>query len=1053
MRARILNASAGSGKTYQLAYKYVRDVVEQPTLYRHILAVTFTNKATEEMRSRILSEIHTLASGGKSGYLASLCAELSLDERTVRTRAREARTRILHDYSRFTILTIDTFFQRILRAFIQELGLDLNYNVEIETASVLSKSADALVEQIRIDEELQRWLTAFVQERIEDGKRWDVREGILALGNEIFKESNRETLSAERSKAELNRIVGKATGRAKAGKKEFQELGVRAMNLMNTAGVTTADFTGKSRSFAGYFAAAAAGEIKAPTATVRKMSATTEGWCAKDSPALPLVAELQPLLAELCARYDRSIRFWNTTDLLRENYRSFALLSDLYAKVQQMCDQENMMLLSETKYILSEFIGHNDAPFIYEKVGNRFEHFMIDEFQDTSVKEWENFLPLLQNAMAQSEATSVLIVGDIKQSIYRWRGGDWEILHRRAARELGEASTETIHLKENFRSLPLVVEFNNRMIGKVVESDNTALNQLLAQAPPHALGGKGPGRAARHPAGGLSRTRAERPQERAASRLRQYHPLRWRAAPHRTHQSSREQGVPPKRYDDSGAQRHGRHQSRLGTARLQAPEHGSPLPVRRDDAGGAHRRHGTDQFVRHRLPEAGHESCGFAEPGHLQPFLRQTLLRCGTHGRGGRLSQIAAAVPARRGVRTDRHAVRPSGATGGDRLPASRARTDHQLLRGPRSRHSPLPQWWDEQGSGRSLSVEQGETTIEITTIHKAKGLEKKVVLIPYCNWTLNPKSSGLSANIVWAEGTDGELEEIGRFPVRYKTSMGESLFSADYYREMIYAHVDNINLLYVALTRAVESLHIFIPQKGAKGPNVGQLILQNIAPEDGTVRLDGLEGSCSRDEAAETYEFGEFAGPEPDTHRKAKAAHVLLGDYPTSEPQLQLRLPTERYYEEEGRAELTPRDFGILMHRVFENAATTDEIYMAIEAMTQDGVLDEKEAPRLRELVEKALADPVTAEWFGGRWQVVRNENEIILPGSGTTRRPDRVMTDGERAVVVDYKFGDRETARHRKQIREYLRLLRQMGYTRTEGYLWYVRLGRTERVEEKED
>ena len=131
-------------------------------------------------------------------------------------------------------------------------------------------------------------------------------------------------------------------------------------------------------------------------------------------------------------------------------------------------------------------------------------------------------------------------------------------------------------------------------------------------------------------------------------------------------------------------------------------------------------------------------------------------------------------------------------------------------------------------------------------------------------------------------------------------------------------------------------------------------------------------------------------------------------------------------------------------MHRVFENAATTDEIYTAIEAMTQDGVLDEKEAPRLRELVEKALADPVTAEWFGGRWQVVRNENEIILPGSGTTRRPDRVMTDGERAVVVDYKF---------KQIREYLRLLRQMGYTRTEGYLWYVRLGRTERVEEKED
>ena len=691
MRARILNASAGSGKTYQLAYKYVRDVVEQPTLYRHILAVTFTNKATEEMKSRILSEIHTLASGGKSGYLASLCTELSLDERTVRTRAREARTRILHDYSRFTILTIDTFFQRILRAFIQELGLDLNYNVEIETASVLSKSADALVEQIRIDEELQRWLTAFVQERIEDGKRWDVREGILALGNEIFKESNRETLSAERSKAELDRIVGKATGRAKAGKKEFQELGVRAMNLMNTAGVTTADFTGKSRSFAGYFAAAAAGEIKAPTATVRKMSATTEGWCAKDSPALPLVAELQPLLAELCARYDRSIRFWNTTDLLRENYRSFALLQDLYGKVRQMCSDENVMMLSETKNILSEFIRHNDAPFIYEKVGNRYDRFMIDEFQDTSTREWENFLPLLGNAMAQSEQTSVLIVGDIKQSIYRWRGGDWEILHRRAARELGEASTETIHLKENFRSLPLVVEFNNRMIGKVVESDNTALNQLLAQAPPHALGEK-----AREE---LRDTLQEAYREHAQSaRKKGLHP----GYVNITHYT----GEPPlieriKALVDKGFRpkdmmilvRSGTDGAKVASALLDfKPEHGSPLPVRRDDAGGTHRRHGTDQFVRHHLPEAGHESCGFAEPGHLQPFFSQTLLRCGTHGRGSRLSQIAAAVPARRGVRTDRHAVRPSGATGGDRLPASRARTDHQLLRGPRSRHSPLPQ-------------------------------------------------------------------------------------------------------------------------------------------------------------------------------------------------------------------------------------------------------------------------------------------------------------------------------------------------------------------------
>ena len=226
MRARILNASAGSGKTYQAG----------------IQIRAGRGRATHAVPSHPGRHVHQQGHRGdeiphpvgdtyaglgrqKAATWPACARRLSLDERTVRTRAREARTRILHDYSRFTILTIDTFFQRILRAFIQELGLDLNYNVEIETASVLSKSADALVEQIRIDEELQRWLTAFVQERIEDGKRWDVREGILALGNEIFKESNRETLSAERSKAELDRIVGKATGRAKAGKKGVSGIG------------------------------------------------------------------------------------------------------------------------------------------------------------------------------------------------------------------------------------------------------------------------------------------------------------------------------------------------------------------------------------------------------------------------------------------------------------------------------------------------------------------------------------------------------------------------------------------------------------------------------------------------------------------------------------------------------------------------------------------------------------------------------------------------------------------------------------------------------------
>ena len=169
VKAKILNASAGSGKTYQLAYNYVRELIKEPAAYRHILAVTFTNKATEEMKSRILKELHRLAANYRSSYRRMLMDDLRLSAEEIGRRAVDARAKILHDYSRFTVLTIDTFFQRILRAGIKELGIDLNYNVEIETASVLSKSADTLIEQITTNRDLLSWLTRFVEERIEEG--------------------------------------------------------------------------------------------------------------------------------------------------------------------------------------------------------------------------------------------------------------------------------------------------------------------------------------------------------------------------------------------------------------------------------------------------------------------------------------------------------------------------------------------------------------------------------------------------------------------------------------------------------------------------------------------------------------------------------------------------------------------------------------------------------------------------------------------------------------------------------------------------------------------
>ena len=482
MRAKILSASAGSGKTYQLAYKYVRDVIENPTTYRNILAVTFTNKATEEMKSRILKEIHTLASGKHSSYTVSLCDELSLDEHTVRQRAREVRSSILHDYSHFSVFTIDTFFQRILRAFIKELGIDLNFSIELDGNTLLNRSADTMVEEIATNRELQRWLTDFMHERIDNNKRWDIRDGILALGNEIFKERNKEAVGNACPKEELKRIAQRAEGRSRASQKEVSDIALQALALMKRSGVEHGDF---SRSFTTYFAAVAENPRKEPTATVRQRAESTEGWFTKkggSAAAKAIVEQLREHLEQILELQSRHSKLWNTAELINENFRGFALLSDLYDRVLLMCEQENLMLLSETKYLLSKFIADNDAPFIYEKVGARYERFMIDEFQDTSLKEWHNFLPLLHNAMSQSEGTSVLLVGDVKQSIYRWRGGDWKILGKSASENLGHENTSIVNLNENWRSLPRIVGFNNDTIERVVQLDNGYLNSDLSNA-------------------------------------------------------------------------------------------------------------------------------------------------------------------------------------------------------------------------------------------------------------------------------------------------------------------------------------------------------------------------------------------------------------------------------------------------------------------------------------------------------------------------------------------------------------------------------------------
>ena len=1059
MRAKILSASAGAGKTYQLAYKFVHDVVKhfptKPYLYRAILAVTFTNKATEEMKSRILTKLNELITKPEGNdYMKDLKRDLGLQQEEIIKRAKQIQTSILHDYSRFTILTIDTFFQRILRAFIKELGIDLNYNIELDISSVLTKCTDSLIEDISTNEELEKWIYEFAQECNDEGKDWDIRKIINELGKEIFKEGNKQTITKAKSKEQLREILNASNKKLDVIYKNLSTLAKQALEIIDNAGLSMSDFNQKSKSPVGLFTKLATGNITKPTDTHRGFLDSTNEWCpskAKDPIRQSISAitpQLHEILKEICKKYDDSHKLNSTIQVIKQTYRSYALLKDIYTKVQEQCDSEGMMLLPETKYILSRFITGSDTPFIYEKIGNRFERYMIDEFQDTSAQEWGNFLPLLQNAMAQAEDESVLIVGDVKQSIYRWRGGDWRILNKGVQDDLGKENTFTKSMQENWRSLPQIVEFNNEMIGEIVKHHNDELDAELKSAAENGQISEG----CKTDLTGMlakaytdhTQTSMKSSEERGYVRIDLY---------------DKNEQAPIVKCIESAISRGYKYKDILILCRgndtikeiadilLEYKQQNNDFNIMTQEAlivGKA----AISQFVIAVLRLSQNHADNLSR-AVINSYLKRQYNAPLPEADIEMVASISQLTPEEAFERIVKHY----------RLNEHRGELAYlqavheQIINFCATKIADIQLFlkeWDEKGVEKSLSVEMSDNTIEVTTIHKAKGLERKVVIIP-CLWSLDPKRG----SYVWAPPAEGnDISNIGNFPIKYKEEIKDSYFSDKFLQEKVYSHVDHINLLYVALTRACEEMYLLIPSYDRKDTpvedNVGKLVWERVVANAlPTMKCEVKEGDYS-------LKYAEYGTPIKQAKAKkevSKVENILVDCYPTAITKMALRLSEQRYFEE-AETSLTPRNMGIEMHAILSQAVDADDITWRIDHSFEAGRLSAEQRDELKQVVEREFQREQVKEWFT-EWDVVRNENDILISRADASRddktgtlRPDRVMIRGNRAVVVDYKFGMKQYESHRRKMADYMLLLKQMGYAEVEGYVWYLSMGEIVRV-----
>lgn len=1067
----IYRASAGAGKTHKLTGEYLTLLFSAPGAFRRILAVTFTNKATDEMKSRIVAELHNLASGAPSDYLQALMQRYELPEARLRKQAHQILIALLHDYSAFNISTIDRFFQQITRAFSREIGLQGGYNIELDTNLVLNEAVDELMNDLAKPEhkELLGWLISFAEDRIEEGKGWDFRQEILSLAGELFKESykafyraqacqsdNKQNLS--RYKEDLYKVIQSKENQAK-------RIGEEAMRLMTQHGLKPTDFAGGSRSPLLLFQVWAKGELKAPSDTFRGLADQPEAYSTKKASAdlkeqiSEAVADgLNDCVKQVIDLYEGMTDYFTAKEIVRDYY-TLGILTDVAQQINAYREKNNVMLIADTTELISKVIEGSDTSFIYEKTGTQVDHYMIDEFQDTSGMQWDNFRPLVGESMAQG--LDNLIVGDVKQSIYRFRNSDWTLLDQQVRQDFNgdEVAEET--LKDNWRSCHHVVAFNNALF--------TIAPMLLQQHYNESL---------------ESSSLSQEEQMRFNLQLMRAYDKSYQRIPPRFAQQAghvridfledseesdwEEQALAQLPETLQQLQAHGyalrdiailvrkkKEASQVAKTLLTYKEEHPESPYRYDIlsdealyiSGSPTVRffiavfrflcNPRDKALRRLAVYSYRVMCGtFSTADSDQEQWASQLLGYARHA----LYELTEAL-----FRLVADHISPSEQAFAQAFLDKVA----EFTQKERADLNEFLKWWDESGCQQTIAAPEGQNAVRILTIHKSKGLGFKAVVLPFCGWELDHK---WHAPTLWCEPKEAPFNQLPLVPIRYGKGLSITHFATDYFQERLNAYMDNLNTLYVGLTRAKEELVLFAPKpkaasKGKKEEtlsSIGDLLWRSLQLTVAHTREgEALESLPAHfDLEVGRFEWGDW-WTTTQKHNEQTVEEIPMERIVSISPdeRLHLRLHGKSYFFDNTR-----RKHGTLMHEVLSRIRTVDDIRQAVEGYRMEGVINHEESTLLVDKLSRLLDTPEATEWYDGRYRVL-NEVEILF-GSGLAKRPDRVMLRGDEVVVIDYKFGQRKLKAHQAQVREYLRLIREMGYKTVSGYIWYVELGKIETV-----
>lgn len=1031
------------------------------------------------MKERILEELNILAhSPQDSAFLNDIRSELQLSEAELKCRAESTLRCIMADYGAFRIKTIDAFFQEVIRTFARELNLLGHYRVEMQNDEILDSAATRLLDSINEPgegeketqlSEIRKWLKEMALEQISEGESHNLKGELLRLGKEIFTEAYQRNDRQKDFAQKIGDLKRDCRDIIRQYEDERLRIAADIWDIVTRNQIESSinhylkNALHKAVTHKGF------DNMKRLWDTGRQLYngeiLLAEDLCPKTCKNLSAVSQaisegLTDKIKNYYAHSYEGFARYRSADCILKDLNTFALINALQEQVDALCREQGISMISGSSQFIHRIIEGSSVPFLYERLGTRIHHHMLDEFQDTSLMQYDNFRPLLEDGLAQNSDS--LVVGDAKQSIYRFRNAESTLLTQTVPQDFS-AYREKQDLRYNWRSRPEIILFNNELFSILPGQLDQALGIHLLQSTYSPVKQNIPSSSARKQDGAVV-----------------IHTLSSSKSKSTSEDEERSDNATDERLND------------LCATIDNLLERGCPasdIAVLVNTAGEAGRV--ADALIEY-THRPGGKSIGILSEEALQLYNAASVrlviaalrfIAEGLHPDEKNTHRSISTTPAGICLGEAYRAISPQSASATlspdeYRHIASFANLNlfemveaiihhfntliapnewsyllalqDRVLQAQNDRSLDLKgflELWESRLKTVTIPPESSSDAIHLITIHKSKGLGFPVVLIPFTG----RKENHQAVNYVWCDLSTFDAAYPYKLPLAYKASLHGSDFQADYRAEQGKRMLDELNIFYVAVTRAKRELHLWLCHPDdIKDTRTARYWFESPP----TVSIIDHIAMAIHQMPADLYHAHQATA---DISRLNLPAYTSSDDDNAESPiHIQGIASAPKHANinivREGRdffADNNSCRYGRAMHRILQQIETAEDLPTAITEAVSAGWIGHDRAQVLSQELNRMLrSNDRVASWYDGTSHWL-NEQTIVAPDIEGSRRPDRILLhpDGS-ASVIDYKFGNRFGKSHFTQVQEYMQLLKRMGYAPVYGYLWYVTLSEVRSV-----